>query len=85
MHRFPKCPWIYTKKETSAPLPTMGELVGYDADIPQWEGDGEVVGVRSRMIITHSQDFMRPYGYRATYMTEVKCLIAGSCYETPHS
>jgi hypothetical protein len=49
----------------------MGELVGFDPDMPQWEGDGELVGVRSKMIVTHSQDFVRPYGYKSNYMSQV--------------
>jgi hypothetical protein len=66
-----KCPWIYTKKDISTPLPTMGELVGYDVDMPQWEGDGELVGVRSHLIVTQSEDFVRPYGYKSNYMSQV--------------
>ncbi|KAH8549323.1 hypothetical protein BGW37DRAFT_541765 [Umbelopsis sp. PMI_123] len=64
------CPWIYTKKDISTPLPTMGELVGYDVDMPQWEGDGELVGVRSHLIVTQSEDFVRPYGYKSNYMSQ---------------
>ena len=33
----------------------MGELVGYDPEMPQWEGDGELVGVRSRILLTTSR------------------------------
>ncbi|CAO3685034.1 unnamed protein product [Umbelopsis vinacea] len=65
-----QCPWIHTKKEVSAQLPTVGELVDYDPDMSQWEGDGEDVGVRSRMIVTHSQEFARPYGYKSHYMSQ---------------
>lgn len=49
----------------------MGELVGFDPDMAQWEGDGELVGVRSKLIVTHSQDFIRPYGYKSNYMSQV--------------
>ncbi|KAI8575195.1 hypothetical protein K450DRAFT_262995 [Umbelopsis ramanniana AG] len=65
-----QCPWIYTKKEISTPLPTMGELVGFDPEMAQWEGDGELVGVRSQLIVTHSQEFIRPYGYKSNYMSQ---------------
>jgi hypothetical protein len=67
-----QCPWIHTKKEVSAPLPTVGELVDHDPHMSQWEGDGEDVGVRSRMIVTHSQEFARPYGYKSHYMSQVR-------------
>jgi len=65
-----ECPWIFTKKEVAAPLPTVGELVDHDPQMSQWEGDGEHVGVQSRMIVTHSQDFTRPYGYKSQYMSQ---------------
>ncbi|KAG2175978.1 hypothetical protein INT44_000456 [Umbelopsis vinacea] len=64
------CPWIYTNKEISTPLPTMGELVAFDPEMAQWEGDGELVGVRSQLIVTHSQEFVRPYGYKSNYMSQ---------------
>ncbi|KAG2171618.1 hypothetical protein INT43_008344 [Umbelopsis isabellina] len=64
-----ECPWIYTI-DAAEPLPTIGEVIGYDPDMAQWEGDGEDVGVQSKMIITHSQDFIKPYGYKATYMSQ---------------
>ncbi|KAJ2963261.1 hypothetical protein NQZ79_g1697 [Umbelopsis isabellina] len=64
-----ECPWIYTI-DAAEPLPTVGEVIGYDPDMAQWEGDGEDVGVQSKMIITHSQDFIKPYGYKATYMSQ---------------
>jgi hypothetical protein len=66
-----QCPWIYTNKEISTPLPTMGELVAFDPEMAQWEGDGELVGVRSQLIVTHSQEFVRPYGYKSNYMSQV--------------
>jgi hypothetical protein len=49
----------------------MGELVGFDPDMPQWEGDGQLVGVRSQLIVTHTQEFVRPYGYKSNYMSQV--------------
>lgn len=67
-----KCPWIFAKQEISTPLPTMAELVGFDPDMPQWEGDGELVGVRSKLIVTHSHEFVRPYGYKSNYMSQVR-------------
>jgi hypothetical protein len=63
------------KKDASEPLPTVGELVGYDPDMAQWEGDGEDVGVRSRMIITHSPDFTKPIRHKSTYMSPVSFAI----------
>ncbi|KAI9263393.1 hypothetical protein BDA99DRAFT_510109 [Phascolomyces articulosus] len=44
-----QCPFIYKK---DGAWETLGELVNVDPEMPQWEGDGELVGVRSRIILT---------------------------------
>ncbi|ORY95430.1 PLC-like phosphodiesterase [Syncephalastrum racemosum] len=46
-----ECPYVYVPR--SKPWETLGSLVNYDPDMVQWEGDGEEVGVRSKVILTH--------------------------------
>ncbi|KAI9273676.1 hypothetical protein BY458DRAFT_533162 [Sporodiniella umbellata] len=45
-----KCPFFY--KHEGGPWPSIGELVNYNPEQAQWEGDGELVGVRTRMLFT---------------------------------
>ncbi|KAI8976871.1 hypothetical protein BDB01DRAFT_296418 [Pilobolus umbonatus] len=48
-----ECPFIYAHHGNS-PWRSMGEIVNYDPEMSQWEGDGELVGVRSQLIVTYS-------------------------------
>ncbi|CEG66824.1 hypothetical protein RMATCC62417_03340 [Rhizopus microsporus] len=62
-----ECPFIY--KHETGPWATMGELVNYNPDMAQWEGDGELVGVRSRIIFTHSDNVLHAPEYTSPYFT----------------
>lgn len=67
-----KCPFIY--KHEKGPWATMGELVNYDPDMAQWEGDGELVGVRSKFIFTHSDSVLHAPEYTSPYFTSVSLI-----------
>ncbi|KAG1465453.1 hypothetical protein G6F56_004885 [Rhizopus delemar] len=56
-----KCPFIY--KHEKGPWPSIGELVNYNPEQAQWEGDGELVGVRTKMLFTTSSKdgYISPY------------------------
>ncbi|CAO3697922.1 unnamed protein product [Rhizopus stolonifer] len=58
-----KCPFIY--KHEKGPWPSIGELVNYNPEQAQWEGDGELVGVRTKMLFTTSSKD----GYTSPYFT----------------
>ncbi|KAG0171692.1 hypothetical protein DFQ30_000526 [Apophysomyces sp. BC1015] len=62
------CPFIYTKQHASRPWPSIGELLNYDPEMAQWEGDGEDVGVQSLVLFTHD-DLVIPQGYKPTYFS----------------
>lgn len=68
-----KCPFIY--KHETGPWATMGELVNYNPDMAQWEGDGELVGVRSRIIFTHSDNVLHAPEYISPYFTSVGLIV----------
>lgn len=68
-----KCPFIY--KHETGPWATMGELVNYNPDMAQWEGDGELVGVRSRIIFTHSDSVIHAPEYTSPYFTSVGQIV----------
>ncbi|KAI8069522.1 hypothetical protein BC940DRAFT_297945 [Gongronella butleri] len=53
------CPFIYTQGPFDVEWPSFGELVNYDPFMAAWEGDGEIVGVQSQLILTHK---LGPYG-----------------------
>ena len=50
-HFILQCPFIYTHKRGGR-WPSIGDLVNYDPEMAQWQGDGELVGVRSKIIFT---------------------------------
>ncbi|KAI8967548.1 hypothetical protein BDF20DRAFT_221908 [Mycotypha africana] len=64
-----ECPFIYTHMPGKCQWPSMGELVNYNPEMAQWEGDGEVVGVRSKFIITKSNQIHPTPKYYPTYFT----------------
>lgn len=47
----------------------MADVVEYYPDMAQWEGDGEVVGVRTKFMITKSDQIISTPGYNAAYFT----------------
>ncbi|KAI7899220.1 uncharacterized protein BX663DRAFT_555088 [Cokeromyces recurvatus] len=64
-----ECPFIYTHTPGKGHWPSMGELVNFDPDMAQWEGDGELVGVRTKFMITASSDVISTPGYKSAYIT----------------
>ncbi|KAI9499718.1 hypothetical protein BDB00DRAFT_795269 [Zychaea mexicana] len=44
-----QCPFIYRR---DIAWKSLGSLVNYDPEAPQWEGDGELVGIRSKIVLT---------------------------------
>ncbi|KAI9312450.1 hypothetical protein BX666DRAFT_2124797 [Dichotomocladium elegans] len=56
-----ECPFVYT--HTRGRWPSLGKLVDYDPEMPQWEGDGELVGVRSKIILTTEPGLKRNTNY----------------------
>lgn len=49
--------------------PSLGELVNYDPQMAQWEGDGELVGVRSKVILTYNGNMLPRH--RTSYLSKV--------------
>ncbi|KAI9028173.1 hypothetical protein CLU79DRAFT_554774 [Phycomyces nitens] len=66
-----ECPFIYVQKDAKRIWPTMGELVNYDPEMAQWEGDGVDVGVKGMLIFTNSDNVITPEGYTSSYFSEV--------------
>ncbi|KAL0093095.1 hypothetical protein F4703DRAFT_1789539 [Phycomyces blakesleeanus] len=66
-----ECPFIYAQKDAKRIWPTLGELVNYDPEMAQWEGDGVDVGVKGMLIFTHSEELIEPQGYTSSYFSEV--------------
>ncbi|CEP15748.1 hypothetical protein [Parasitella parasitica] len=62
-----ECPFIYTRGK--GPWPSIANIVEYFPEMAQWEGDGEVVGVRSKFMITKSDQITITPGYNAAYFT----------------
>ncbi|KAI8148595.1 hypothetical protein BJV82DRAFT_269962 [Fennellomyces sp. T-0311] len=56
-----ECPFVFKKE--GGPWSSLGELVNYDPEMAQWEGDGEVVGVRSKIILTTSRKSIHNSAY----------------------
>ncbi|KAG0746648.1 hypothetical protein G6F57_005311 [Rhizopus arrhizus] len=63
-----KCPFIY--RHEKGPWPSIGELVNYNPEMAQWEGDGELVGVRTKMLFTASESISTVPEYQSSYFTE---------------
>ncbi|ORZ13639.1 hypothetical protein BCR42DRAFT_418766 [Absidia repens] len=66
-----KCPFIYVQPEYTMSFPTLGELVNYDPEAASWEGDGDHVGVQSRLILTHGESIRRNSGDMSHYFSKV--------------
>ncbi|KAI8636377.1 hypothetical protein BD408DRAFT_426255 [Parasitella parasitica] len=62
-----ECPFIYTRGK--GPWPSIANVVGYYPEMAQWEGDGETVGVRSKFMITKSDQIVATPGYSPAYFT----------------
>jgi hypothetical protein len=67
-----ECPFIYVQPEYTMDWPTLGELVNYDPEAAMWEGDGDHVGVQSRLILTHGESIRRTGGDMSHYFSKVK-------------
>lgn len=46
--------------------------MNYNPEMAQWEGDGELVGVRTKMLFTASESISTVPEYQSSYFTEVK-------------
>ncbi|KAI8098760.1 uncharacterized protein BX664DRAFT_319530 [Halteromyces radiatus] len=66
-----KCPFIYVQPEYTMDWPSLGELVYYDPETAAWEGDGEDVGVQSKIIFTHGESIRRNGGDMSHYFSKV--------------
>lgn len=49
----------------------MGEIVNYDPEMAQWEGDGELVGVRTKFMLTLADNVKSSDNYTPSYVTPV--------------
>lgn len=49
--------------------PSLGEVVNYNPEMAQWEGDGELVGVRTKFLITLDQEVPETVGYKSAYFS----------------
>lgn len=67
-----ECPFIYVQPEYTMNWPTLGELVNYDPEAAMWEGDGDHVGVQSRLILTHGESIRRTGGDMSHYFSKVR-------------
>lgn len=47
----------------------MGEIVNYDPDMAQWVGDGELVGVRTKILFTLADNVVETAGYKSSYFS----------------
>lgn len=47
----------------------MADVVEYYPDMAQWEGDGEIVGVRTKFMFTKPDQIISTSGYHATYFS----------------
>ncbi|KAI8391710.1 uncharacterized protein BYT42DRAFT_557777 [Radiomyces spectabilis] len=65
-----ECPFIYTHPFAARPWPTMGELINYDPDMPQWEGDGQHVGVQSQLVLTYDDRLASSLGQKSHYFSQ---------------
>ncbi|KAI9481720.1 MAG: hypothetical protein EXX96DRAFT_618640 [Benjaminiella poitrasii] len=65
-----ECPFIYAHFPGKGPWRSMGELVNFDPEMAQWEGDGELVGVRTKFMLIASNDIISAPGYESAYITQ---------------
>jgi hypothetical protein len=47
----------------------MGEVVNYNPEMAQWVGDGELVGVRTKFLITLDSIVPQVPGYKSAYFS----------------
>jgi hypothetical protein len=47
----------------------MGEVVNYDPEMSQWVGDGELVGVRTKILLTLADNVVQTPGYQSSYFS----------------
>ncbi|KAL9539545.1 hypothetical protein MBANPS3_010199 [Mucor bainieri] len=62
-----ECPFIYTRGP--GPWPSVADVVEYYPDMAQWEGDGEIVGVRTKFMLTMSDQVISTPSYHAAYFS----------------
>jgi hypothetical protein len=68
-HRFIiyQCPFVQTYVPGKDRWPSMGEVVNFDPDMAQWVGDGELVGVRTKFLITLDDNVVQTPGYKSYF------------------
>ncbi|KAI8890534.1 hypothetical protein K501DRAFT_281821 [Backusella circina FSU 941] len=70
-----ECPFIYKYKFGA--FPSIGSVVNYDPEMAQWIGDGELVGVRTKVVLTLSNDVtLSTPGYNSAYFTNTSTTMA---------
>ncbi|KAI7869679.1 hypothetical protein BDF14DRAFT_1779432 [Spinellus fusiger] len=63
-----KCEFIHVQKESEPIWSEMRKLVTYYPEMSQWEGDGDHVGIRGRVIFTYDEDF-KSEGTTSAYLS----------------
>ncbi|KAF7728175.1 hypothetical protein EC973_006569 [Apophysomyces ossiformis] len=64
-----KCQFIHIQPQAPRPWPSIGDIVEYYPEMAQWEGDGEDVGVQSKIIFTYEADIANLKNDKPSYFS----------------
>ncbi|CAO3619662.1 unnamed protein product [Mucor hiemalis] len=68
-YKVKECPFIETYVPGKSRWRSMGEIVNYDPEMAQWVGDGELVGVRTKILFTLADTVVNTADYKSSYFT----------------
>ncbi|KAG2198961.1 hypothetical protein INT47_013145, partial [Mucor saturninus] len=64
-----ECPFVEVFVAGKNRWPSLGKVVNYDPEMSQWVGDGEVVGVRTKLHISIADSIVSTPNYKTSYFS----------------